>query len=140
VRGDVVIDLITDRTERLAPGSVLQSDRGPFEVIAARPHQGKWIVQLKGMVDRAQVEDLRGLVLRAEPIADDEGALWVHELIGSEVTLADGTIVGTVAEVEANPASDLLVLGDGRLVPIVFVTTTEPGRVTIDPPDGLLDL
>jgi 16S rRNA processing protein RimM len=140
VRGDVVIDLITDRTERLAPGSVLQSDRGPFEVIASRPHQGRWIVQLEGLTDRSQVEDLRGLVLRAEPIADDEGALWVHELIGSDVVLADGTDIGSIVEVEANPASDLLVLGDGRLVPIVFVVTSEPGRVTIDPPDGLLDL
>ena len=40
---------------------------------------------------------------------------------------------------EANPASDLLVLSGDRLVPLVFVKTKLPGRVVIDPPAGLLD-
>jgi 16S rRNA processing protein RimM len=64
----------------------------------------------------------------------------VHELVGASVRLPDGTEVGTVAEVEANPASDLLVLDSGTLVPVVFITGQEPGQVTIDPPEGLLDL
>jgi 16S rRNA processing protein RimM len=64
----------------------------------------------------------------------------VHELIGATAVLVDGTEVGTVDGVEANPASDLLVLDSGALVPVVFVTAHEPGRVTIDPPEGLLDL
>ncbi len=136
----MVVDLITDRTERLAPGSVLHSERGPFEVIAARPHQGKWIVQFAGLVDRSQVEELRGLVLQAAPLDDDSDALWVHELVGATVALTDGTVVGTVASVEANPAADLLVLDTGPLVPVVFVTDHQRGRVTIDPPEGLLEL
>lgn len=140
MRGDVVVDLITDRTERLAPGSVLQSDRGPLEVVTARPHQGKWIVQFEGIVDRAEVEGLRGLILRAEPLEDEDGGLWVHELIGSLVALADGEVKGTVTAVQANPAADLLVLDTGALVPIVFVTELRDGVVTIDPPDGLFDL
>jgi hypothetical protein len=41
--------------------------------------------------------------------------------------------------VEANPASDLLVLPGERLVPLVFVVQKAPGRVVIDPPPGLLD-
>jgi hypothetical protein len=41
--------------------------------------------------------------------------------------------------VEANPASDLLVLESGHLVPMVFVVDTAEGRVVIDPPAGLLD-
>jgi 16S rRNA processing protein RimM len=40
----------------------------------------------------------------------------------------------------ANPASDLLELDSGALVPIVFVVDHAEGRVTIDPPDGLFDL
>ena len=43
--------------------------------------------------------------------------------------------------VEANPASDLLVLAGGPLIPLRFVVSTEPGvRVVVDIPDGLLDL
>ena len=40
----------------------------------------------------------------------------------------------------ANPAADLLELDSGALVPVVFVVDHAPGRVTIDPPEGLLDL
>ncbi len=139
VRGEVLVALSSDRTSRLDPGSVLATDRGDLTVVTASRHQDRWIVQFEGLFDRDVAETWRGTVLRAEPIDDDEG-LWVHELIGSEVVLADGTTVGTIASVEANPASDLLVLDSGALVPVVFVTDSAPGRVTIDPPEGLFDL
>ena len=63
----------------------------------------------------------------------------MHELIGSEVFDLSGRGYGPVEAVEANPASDLLVLSGERLVPLVFVKTRLPGRVVIDPPPGLLD-
>ena len=66
--------------------------------------------------------------------------LWVHELVGAEVVAADGRVLGTVAAVEANPASDLLVLEGGGLIPLRFVTGHRARvRVTVDIPDGLLD-
>jgi hypothetical protein len=42
--------------------------------------------------------------------------------------------------VEANPASDLLVLPDGVLIPLHFVVHRRPGRLTVDLPAGLLEL
>jgi 16S rRNA processing protein RimM len=66
--------------------------------------------------------------------------LWVHELVGRPVVLTDGTRVGVITEVEANPASDLLVLDSGGLVPVAFVVDSTAAHVTIDPPDGLFDL
>ena len=51
-----------------------------------------------------------------------------------------GNTLGRVAEVEANPAHDILVLDDGTLVPFVFVVEQEPGVLIVDPPDGLLDV
>ena len=82
---------------------------------------------------------LRGIVLLAEPI-EVPGALFVHELIGCSVETTSGDVVGRVAAVESNPASDLCVLEDGKLVPLVFLVSHEPGvRIVIDPPDGLLD-
>ena len=141
VRGDVLVALSSDRTERLDPGSVLSTDRGELTVVRASRHQDRWIVQFEGIVGRDEAETWRGTVLRAEPIDDeDDDALWVHELIGAAVVLADGTAVGTVEEVQANPAADLLVLDTGALVPVVFVTDRAPGQVTIDPPEGLLEL
>jgi 16S rRNA processing protein RimM len=138
LRGEVLVDLVTDIETRVAPGSVLSSDRGPLTVEASRPHQGRHLVMFAGVADRTGAEALAGLALRAEAVADPE-ALWVHELIGSTVREVGGTVRGTVVEVQANPAHDLLVLDDGALVPIVFVVTCEDGVTVIDPPEGLFE-
>jgi 16S rRNA processing protein RimM len=82
---------------------------------------------------------LQGLTLRA-PAIDDPNELWVHELIGAPVVTVDGVQVGIVEAVEANPASDILVLDNGALVPVTFVVQRrEDNTVVIDPPEGLLD-
>src|SRR4051794_40448831 len=139
IKGEVIVDLVTDRDERMAVGSVLQSGDRRFEIEASTPHLGRWIVQFAGVPDRTAAEQLRGLVLSAEPLADPD-ALWIHELIGSEVVDTSGAALGRVVSVEANPASDLLVLDGGGLVPLRFVTDHQPGRITVDPPEGLFDL
>ena len=48
---------------------------------------------------------------------------------------------GSVTAVEANPASDLLVLESGGLIPLRFMTSHDPGSgtITVDIPEGLLD-
>ena len=138
IRGEVIVELITDRTERLAPDTVLAADGGDLKVVASRPHQGRWIVAFDGVPDRSAAERLRGRVLRAEPLADAD-ALWVHELVGADCVDTAGATLGRVESVEANPASDLLVLDTGGLIPLRFVVSHEPGRVVVDPPDGLLD-
>jgi len=140
IRGEVIVELVSNRPDlRLAPGSVLSSSRGDLEVLTSTPHQNRWIVAFRGVDDRNTAEIYRGTVLSAEPVEGDDDTLWVHELIGSEVFDLNGRSYGPVEAVEANPASDLLVLSDDRLVPLVFVKTHLPGRVVIDPPPGLLD-
>ncbi len=140
IRGEVIVDLVSNRPDlRLAPGSVLSSSRGDLEVLTSTPHQNRWIVAFRGVEDRNAAETYRDTVLTAEPVEGDDDTLWVHELIGSEVFDLNGRSYGFVEAVEANPASDLLVLSDDRLVPLVFVKTRLPGRVVIDPPPGLLD-
>lgn len=139
LRGEVIVALSTDRTERLDPGTVLFSDDGELTVVTAQPHQRRWIVQFAGVESREAAEALHGLVLRAEPL-DDPDALFVHELIGSEVVDETGTVLGTVESVEQNPASNLLVLDGGALIPVRFITDHAPGRLVVDLPAGLLDL
>jgi 16S rRNA processing protein RimM len=138
LRGEVVVELVTNRTERLAPGTVLSSGDQRLTVQASRPHQGRWIVDFGGVVDRAGADALRGVPLLAEPI-DDPDELWVHELVGAEVVSPDGAAYGKVESVEANPASDLLVLDSGGLIPLTFVVDRSPGRLVVDIPEGLLD-
>jgi 16S rRNA processing protein RimM len=140
--GEVVVALVTNRTERMQPGSVLHEGTRALEVLRARPFsatgEGRWIVAFRGVDGRRAAEALRGAVLSAEPI-EDPTALWVHELIGAEVLDLAGTRYGVVDAVEANPASDLLVLRNGMLIPLTFVVHQSPGQITIDPPAGLTD-
>ncbi len=140
--GEVVVDLWADRPERVSPGSAFWAAGGTLvlRVVASRPHGGRHLVRFEGIADRAAAEALRGVPLEAPPL-DDPATLWVHELVGAEVRTVDGRSLGVVMAVEANPASDLLVLEGGALVPLAFVVAHRPGeQVTVDVPAGLLDL
>lgn len=141
--GQVLVRLTTNVEDRLAPGTQVtldRADRRVLEVVSARRHQERWIVTFVGLTSREDAESVRGAVLLAAPLDrdDDPDALWIHELIGAEVLDTDGVRHGTVVTVLDNPASDLLELDSGRLVPLTFVVSHEPGRVVVDVPPGLL--
>ena len=153
VRGEVVVELTSERSERVAPGATLFTANRKLVVASARPggaprdrrrasRSTAYLVCFEGVSDRDAAEGLRGAVLRAEPIEGDgdvEEGHWVHELVGCVVVDADGTERGRVAQVEANPASDLLVLDGGALVPLTFVVAVTDGRIDVDTPPGLFD-
>jgi 16S rRNA processing protein RimM len=107
-------------------------------VARSAPHQKRWIVAFEGIDSVDAADRLRGTVLYAPPI-DDPDALWVHELVGSVVVDQHGTARGVVESVQANPASDLLVLDTGPLVPLRFVVEQRDGTVIVDAPDGLFE-
>ncbi len=139
LRGQVVVDLWSDRVERLDPGSVLETPRGTLTVVAAAAHQDRFIVSFEGLTTREDADRWRGVVLSAPPLEDDQ-VIWIDQLFGAEVVDAAGVSRGTVVEVEANPASDLLVLDSGALVPLTFVTHVEANqRVVVDAPEGLFE-
>ena len=116
------------------------TDRGVLTIVSSRPHQGRWLVFFEGIVGREAAETWRGVVLRGEPIVDP-GALWVHELIGSRVLERDGRDHGVIVAVQDNPASDLMVLDSGALVPLTFlVDGPTDGIVHVEVPDGLFEL
>lgn len=139
LRGELSVTLSTDRAERLAPGSVLGTDDRDLVVQSSRPHQQRWLVCFEGVDDRTAAEQLQGVTLYADALPSATDELWVHELIGATVQDPDGTALGVVEAIEANPASDLLVLDGERLVPLTFVVAHAPGVVTVDVPDGLWD-
>lgn len=139
LRGELVVSLVTNMVEeRTAPGNrFLAGDRW-LTVIGTRPHQGKWLFTFEGVADRSEAEGLRSTVLLAEPL-DSEDDVFVHELIGLRVVDQHGTDHGEVAAVVANPASDLMELADGRLIPLVFLVSSDDERAMVEVPPGLLD-
>ncbi len=141
LRGEVVVSLTTNRTERVGPGSELRAESGRrLKVAASTPHRGRFIVSLEGVDTLEDAETLRDTLLHASPMEDPD-VLWVHDLIGARVRDTSGRELGSVTAVQANPASDLLVLSGGALIPLRFVVATMPGsEVTVELPDGLLDL
>ena len=145
LHGEVVVKLSTNRLERVEKGSVLFSAERELVVSSSRPKDADYLVKFVGVTSREAADDLRGTELRAEPL-DDSDELWVHDLIGAMVIDQDDVERGVVAEVHANPASDLLVLDNGMLVPVRFIVSFTPpdteraGVVEVDVPDGLFDL
>lgn len=143
VRGDVFVDLTTDRAERAAVGSRLWIRDEWHVVVASHPSGRRWRVHLEGIDDRSAAEVLTGATIHAHPI-EDPTALWVHDLIGATVIEVNGIDRGRCVAVVDNPAADLLELASGALVPANFVVSIEvsggEALVTIDPPDGLFDL
>jgi 16S rRNA processing protein RimM len=139
LKGQVLVDLWSDRVERLAAGETLLTDRGPLVVTAAAPHQARFIVSFEGVTTREAAERLHGVLLSA-PRIDDDTVIWIDQLFGAEVIDASGVRHGVVVDVEANPASDLMVLDTGSLVPLTFVVSVEANRqIVIDAPEGLFE-
>ena len=143
VRGDTYVTFTSDVALRHDVGSVLviETPQGRRELVISRsrPEKDRFVVHFEGIDDRNEVEKLTNKVLLAAPV-DTEGALWVHELIGSTVVDASGAEVGMCVSVLQNPAHELLELDNGALVPMPFVLSCVDGITTIDPPEGLFDL
>jgi len=148
LRGEVLVALTTTEVSRLDPGSTVAAGDRSLTVVRSDRHHRQWIVVLEGVDTREQAEALAGCVLSVAPKDEaddgDPDVLWVHELVGARVVDAGGVDRGVVATVVANPASDLLELESGALVPLRFVVG-RVGRVGgervvhVDPPEGIFD-
>ncbi len=137
--GQVVVDLVTNVPQRLEPGATLSTSAGHDLVVeTSQPFGRRWIVAFEGISDRSGAERIRGWTLLAVPV-EEPGALWVDELVGASVLDQDGRQLGTVTALVANPASDLLELEGGGLIPLVFVVDRSEGRIVVDIPAGLLE-
>lgn len=138
---------------RFTPGAVLATEpaeRGPLTVESVKWHSGTLLLRLVGVTDRQTADELRNTMLVVE-VADlpelDDDSFYDHQLVGLEVRLADGTVVGTVSAVRHDAAELLVVRRPGThdlLVP--FVTAIVPtvdvagGHLVLTPPEGLLEL
>ena len=154
IRGEITVEVRTDDPEgRFAEGAALHRESGaPLRVVHQHWHNGTLLLTLEGVSDRNGAEALRGTVVHADTSADapldDPDEFYDHQLVGLDVVLADEHLVGTVAAVAHPPGGDLLVVdrGDGTELLVPFVRAVVPTvdiagrRLTITPPDGLLEL
>ncbi len=155
--GELVVAPRTDwPNERFAPGAVLTvapagDPRRPLTVQSARPHQGRLLVRFAEVANRDAADALRGAGLLVDsdelPLAGDPEEFHDHELEGLLVRTVEGATVGVISGVRHGHGPELLAVDTGRgetLVPfvreIVPAVDLSAGTITIDPPEGLLDV
>lgn len=154
VAGWVRLRLFNPEGRTLYASAQVELTRGEsrltVDVEQAKPHRGLVLVKLRGVDDMDAARGLVGYRLsvpgeRLEALASSE--YYYAEVVGFEVLDADGGRVGTVTRIWAKQGGDLLVVaGPERehLVPAVREVIRQidvvERTITIDPPDGLLDL
>lgn len=152
IRGHVIVNPETDFMEdRFRPGQVLLvggADRArAYEILESRFHQGRPIVRFVGIDTMTDAERLSGAELWVreqdlEPLP--AGTFYRHDLVGCDVVDAHGTRIGRVTGVEGSLDRSYLVVDEHTLIPLVadicVAIDIAARRVTIDPPEGLIDL
>jgi len=157
IRGELTVEIRSDSPEhRFAVGAVVKArlrdgSTRPLTVSTSRPHGDRLLMRFDEVLTRDVAETLRGSLLLADtdelPPTDDPDEFYDHQLAGLDVVCLDGSPVGTVRDVAHGAGADLLVIDkpDGGEVLVPFVKAIVPtvdiraGKVTIDPPEGLLD-
>jgi 16S rRNA processing protein RimM len=140
VRGDLFVSFTSDLEQRHRVGAQLWLDPSgmgePLVIVASRAQKDRFVVHFAGIDDRNDAEKLTNKFVYAEPVEDFD-ALWVHQMIGSQVVDRSGHQWGQCTGILQNPAHDILEIEGGILVPMPFVLSCD-GKVTIiEPPDGL---
>ena len=155
IRGQVVVAAETDFVEqRFRAGARFHTRVGDHEetltLTAARIANGRPIVAFDGYARIEDVERLIGCELRVpesalQPL--EPGVYYEHQLVGCRVETVGGETVGIVTRVQGGAAGSLLVIDGPRgevLVPLVLDICVgidvERRRITIAPPEGLLEL
>ena len=155
VRGQVIVNPETDFVEeRFARGARMwtRSERGLEEltIASARVQNGRPVIGFDGFSRIEEVERLGGLELR---VPEDtlqslgEDVYYQHQLVGCLVANVSGQRIGEVTRVDGGAGVSVLAVGGARgeiLIPFARHICVEidvgARRITIDPPEGLLEL
>lgn len=158
IRGEVAVFALTENARRFAPGTELwlgstpEGERAPLPVRieTARLHQGRWLLTLDRIPDRAHAEQHVGaylLVPGAEAEAARSADEWfLHSLVGRRVVEPGGETLGRVLDVIETAGTAMLEIGapgrPRRLLPFVreFVVRVGEEEIEVAPPAGWKEL
>lgn len=156
IRGEFHVANHADSPSLYAPGARVWfrapgKPERPVNILSCRPHQGRLLLTIEGVADRDAADALRGMevVVRAEDMPElDDGEVYLHEIVGYDVVLLDGSKVGVLESFMDIPGQDVWVIRapDGKEILLPAHEETVPEidatarKITINPPPGLLDL
>jgi 16S rRNA processing protein RimM len=146
IRGEVKVEPLTDFSERFERGSKLWLE-GAERVVERGRWQGRSVIlKLTGIDTRNDAEASRGQLLTVPELAelDEEGAFYIHDLIGLRVEDRLGTELGRLHEVITTGATDVYVIRGARgelLLPalddVVTKVDLQGQRIIAEVPEGL---
>jgi 16S rRNA processing protein RimM len=119
-------------------------DSSTVRIAGVRAHKGRLLLQLEGVGVVEAARGYSGALLYADRrlVPLDRGEYFDQDLVGCTVCGTGGAEYGPVTRIEHYPASDMLIVGE-KMIPMVAAIVLEidlaRGRITIDPPAGLLD-
>ena len=114
----------------------------PYQLVEGKKHGKFLIAKFDGIDDRDDVAKLTNALVVLErselPETEDDGYYWA-DLIGLEVTTADGEVLGRVDRMMETGANDVMVVTGERerLIPwitdsVVRVVDLDEGRITVE--------
>ncbi|MFL6214093.1 MAG: ribosome maturation factor RimM [Blastocatellia bacterium] len=156
IRGEVACDVETDFPERFGQLERVtvwmpNDSRLSLSIENHWFHQGRVILKFAGYDTMTAAEQLAGgrlVISEADALELEEDEFYQYDLIGATVVANEGRVVGQVVRLlETGSAVLLVVEGDDKrevLIPFVDEICTEVDidarRISINPPEGLLDL
>jgi 16S rRNA processing protein RimM len=156
VRGEVACNIETDfpsRFDSLNNVTVLMPDGERLSLAMEHHwfHQRRVIVKFQGYDTMTEAKTLVGgclVISDADELPLDDDQYYERRLVGSAVITVTGQEIGRVTRLMRTGGTDLLVIegsgGREHLVPfadaICIEVDVDVKRITIDPPEGLLDL
>jgi len=151
--GEVKVNLETDFPNRFARLAqvCLRPKTGEarlFDVEKARLHKGQVLLKLRGIDSINDAETLRNYKVQvrsneAVPLQTNE--FYIHDLLGCEVALPDGQILGIITNVLRGNSNDVYVIGQGKdeiLLPairdVVQSVNIVAKKIVVTPTPGLM--
>lgn len=150
LKGEVKVYNYSDRTQIYEETEVFYLGDEPRKLERFRTQKNMLVIKFEGVETREAAEDLRNrevFVTRDDLPELEEGEYYLRDLIGMEV-FQDEELIGKVADVITNTSQDILKVetAEGRealipvVDPIVESIDTDKKIITVDLPEGLLDL
>lgn len=154
-KGQVILKSESDfADQRFRAGARVFARRGDgpvetLEIASARFQQGRPIVGFVGFGSISEAERLSGAELRIPESEQDplpEGAYYHHQLIGCDVVMAGGELLGRVSAVQGEGEATRLVVKSTRaevLIPLaqeICAVDVGAKRIVVTPPEGLLEV
>jgi len=128
IRGEILMDVLTDFPERLAPGVrvFIGEEHKPFTIRSCRSQMEALLVAFQGFANSEEVGPFRNLLVyvRADAIPNlGEGEYYHHELLGMQVVDEGGAHIGTITDILESAAHDIFIVQTAELKEVLIPMT-----------------